>query len=94
MRNLVIALAFAICAALPQAASARDPAPGQTPKTADRSLPSSKVPELLQKVGVNLISKAKAAECTAEGETCASNEQCCPGLQCAGGPPATCATED
>jgi len=42
----------------------------------------------------DLISKAHAAECTDEGETCTSNEQCCSGLECTGGPPTTCTAED
>jgi hypothetical protein len=49
---------------------------------------------LLQRLGIGLIPKARAAECTREGETCTSNEQCCPGLECGGGPPATCLTEE
>jgi hypothetical protein len=55
---------------------------------------ASSWPELLNSLGVNLFSKAHAAECTPEGETCTSNEQCCPGLECSGGPPMTCVQED
>jgi hypothetical protein len=49
---------------------------------------------LLQKLGINPIAKAQAAECTDEGETCTSTEQCCSGLECTGGPPASCVPED
>lgn len=100
MRNLAIALVFAICVGLPQTGSAEDPAQRQFRDRADHALPSSGLAKLLQNLGVDVISKARlisearAAECTEEGETCASTEQCCPGLQCAGGPPATCTTED
>jgi hypothetical protein len=52
------------------------------------------LPELLRQFGIRLIPKARAAECAEEGETCTSTEQCCAGLECSGGPPAICATED
>jgi hypothetical protein len=52
------------------------------------------LPKLLRTLGVDLIPGAHAAECTSEGETCTSNEQCCPGLECSGGPPATCVEEE
>jgi hypothetical protein len=94
MPNLLLALALTFCAVFPQAASTQDLAPPQSRETTDRSPLKAQRPELLQRLGVNLISKARAAECTAEGETCTSNEECCPGLECAGGPPATCSTED
>ena len=100
MRNVIIALAFTVCAAIPQASSAETPTAAQPRPSPDRMLlksqfsEKSQLPGLLQRLGVNPISKAQAAECTEEGETCTSNEQCCPGLQCAGRPPATCTTED
>src|SRR5690349_7996875 len=92
MRFLVAAIALLGYAALPQAASAGEAkAPHAVEQTA-RPSSSSQWPELLRNLGVNLIGQARAAECTPEGETCTSNEQCCPGLECSGGPPATCAT--
>jgi hypothetical protein len=94
MRNWVMALAFAVCAMAPQTAFAENPASLQVRQSADQSLLAAQLPALLQRLGVVLISKAQAAECTPEGETCTSNEQCCPGLECTGGPPATCSTED
>jgi hypothetical protein len=95
MPNLLLTLAIAFCAVLPQAASTQDLAPPQSRETSDPSPPfEAQRAERLQKLGMNLISKAQAAECTAEGEICTSNDQCCPGLQCTGGPPTTCSTED
>jgi hypothetical protein len=94
MRKLVVAFAFLACAVLSQAASAEDSTsvpPGE--KTTGLSV-RSQLPKSLQGFGVNLISKAHAAECTEEGEICTSNEQCCSGLECTGGPPTTCTPED
>lgn len=54
----------------------------------------SQLSDLLRQFGIGLIPKARAAECTEEGETCTSTEQCCTGLECTGGPPATCTSED
>jgi hypothetical protein len=94
MRYPVVAFAFLVYLAFPQASSA-EPLTITQSRAAIASAPSkSRLPELLQRFGFSFISRAQAAECTAEGETCTSNEQCCPGLQCAGGPPATCSTED
>jgi hypothetical protein len=89
-----MALAFAVCAIGPQTAFAENPISRHVPQPADHSLLAARLPALLQQLGAVLISKAQAAECTPEGETCTSNEQCCPGLECTGGPPATCSTED
>jgi hypothetical protein len=94
MRIWLMALAFAVCAIGPQTAFAENPISRQVPRPADHSLLAARLPALLQQLGAVLISKAQAAECTPEGETCTSNEQCCPGLDCTGGPPATCSTED
>ena len=92
MRNLPISLAIALFLVLPQAALAGDSALSREP--AGQSLPRAQLPELLQKFAAGLISKARAAECTAEGEPCTANDQCCPGLQCVGGPPTTCVIEE
>jgi hypothetical protein len=94
MRKWIVALAFAVCAIGPQTAFADNPSSRQAHPPADHSLLAAQLPALLQRLGAVLISKAQAAECTPEGETCTSNEQCCPGLECAGGPPSTCSTED
>jgi hypothetical protein len=94
MRNFVVTLVFTVCVGVAQASSAGCLTPAQTRETADRLPLKGQLPDSLQKLGVGLISKARAAECTAEGETCTADEQCCPGLECAGGPPATCTIED
>jgi hypothetical protein len=95
MRVLLAALALTVCAAaLPRNTSAAEPAPLGLIEKTSRPSAAGHLLELLQRLGVGLISPAQAAECTREGETCTSNEQCCPGLECSGGPQATCATED
>jgi hypothetical protein len=94
MRILLVALALTVCFAFLEAASAADVAPPQASEKAARSLVKSQLPEMLQKLGIDLISRARAAECTEEGETCTSNEQCCSGLECTGGPPTICSQED
>jgi hypothetical protein len=94
MRKSVVALALLACAVVSQAASAEDSASVLPGEKATGPSVKNRLPKLLQGFGVNLISKAHAAECTEEGETCTSNEQCCSGLECTGGPPTTCAPED
>ena len=94
MRKLLVVPAVMVCVALSASVSARDltliePVPG-----AASSPLASQMSELFRQFGIHLIPKAKAAECTEEGETCTSTEQCCAGLECSGGPPAICATED
>ena len=86
MRNAVVALAFALALAIPIASRA------DTTALPHRSV--GPVAGLLQRLNLHLIAPAKAAECTEEGEACAANEDCCPGLVCGGGPPATCGAED
>jgi len=94
MRVQPAALTLLALVASPIAASAGDPtATEPVAKIPPQSL-TNQLPALLQRLGINLIAKAQAAECIEEGETCTSTEQCCPGLECAGGPPATCAPED
>jgi hypothetical protein len=88
MRILLVLLAVTICVVLPRASSAED----RLPATLAEKV--SQLPKLLRTLGVDLIPGAHAAECTSEGETCTSNEQCCPGLECSGGPPATCVEEE
>jgi hypothetical protein len=93
MCNSLLALAVVFGIALSQSVSAKDLTFAEpAPNAGSSSLRN--VPELLHQFGIHLISKARAAECTQEGEICTSSEQCCAGLECSGGPPATCTTED
>jgi hypothetical protein len=95
MRILLVALAVTASVVLPQASSAQDDR--MPPRATERNIGASLVrelPTLLRVLGLVGIQSAKAAECTREGETCTSNEECCPGLECSGGPPATCMEED
>lgn len=94
MRNLPLSLALTLFAVVSHAALAGAPEPPLTREPAKQSLFKAQFPELLRKFDVSPISKARAAECTGEGEICASDEQCCPGLQCVGGPPTTCSIEE
>ena len=94
MRNLPTSLAIALFLVLPRAALAENPAPALSREPAGQSLLGAQLPELLQKFKIGLISRARAAECTAEGEPCTANDQCCPGLQCVGGPPTICSIEE
>jgi len=94
MAALLIVLALTVFAGMPRAAAAEDRTPaGPAFMIAEPSL-AGRLPTLFRHLRVELISTAHAAECTREGETCSSNEQCCPGLECGGGPPATCEEED
>jgi hypothetical protein len=94
MRILLVVLGLTASFALSQSCLAEDRSPLRSvPGVAGSSL-ASELPMLLHKLGVELMPRAHAAECTSEGETCTSNEQCCPGLECSGGPPATCVEED
>ena len=94
MRNSVIALAVVVCIALLQSVSAKEATslPPASPEAASRF--RDQLSELLHQFGIGLIKKVEAAECVEEGETCTSTEQCCAGLECSGGPPATCTSED
>jgi hypothetical protein len=94
MRIVAAILALTVCVSVPQVSSAEGLLSGHLANTASGPVANNRLPGLLQKLGLNLIGKAQAAECTAEGETCTSNEQCCSGLECTGGPPATCTAED
>ena len=94
MRKPLVVLALVVCVALSASVSAKEltliePAPG-----AASSPLGNQMSELLRQFGIRLIPKARAAECAEEGETCTSREQCCAGLECSGGPPTICATED
>ncbi len=94
MRNLAVSLLLALLAVVPQPVLAGDPTPRLSREPAEHSLLGAQLPELLQKFDLGLISKAHAAECTAEGEPCTPDQQCCPGLQCVGGPPTVCSIEE
>lgn len=94
MRILFVVLALTVSAVLPRASSAEDRSAVRSAERVSQPSLVSQLPTLFRTLGVELIPSARAAECTSEGETCTSNEQCCPGLECSGGPPATCVEED
>jgi len=94
MRILLLLLALSASVVLPRAASAEDRPPVRPDARVTEPFLATQLPTLLSRLGIELISRAYAAECTREGETCSSNEQCCPGLECSGGPPATCVEEE
>ena len=94
MRILLLLLALSASVVLPRAASAEDRPPVRPDARVTEPFLATQLPMLLRTLGGRLIPSAHAAECTGEGETCTSNEQCCPGLECSGGPPATCVEED
>jgi len=91
MRNSVIALAVVACVALPQSICAKE-AISLRPAPTEGATRFSDQSELLHQFGIGLIKKVRAAESAEEGET--STEQCCAGLECSGGPPATFTAED
>ena len=94
MRILLVVLALTVSVVLPQPSSAEDPRPVRPDARVIEPVLATQLPTLLRTLGGQLIRSAHAAECTSEGETCTSNEQCCPGLECSGGPPATCVEEE
>ena len=94
MRILLVVLALTVSVGLPRASSADDRPTARLAERVGEPFLVSHLPTLFRTLGVELIPRAHAAECTAEGETCTSKEQCCPGLECSGGPPATCVEED
>jgi hypothetical protein len=94
MRILLVVLALTLPVILPRASFPEDRPPARSAERVTEPLLVSQLPTLLRTLGVEWIRSAHAAECTREGETCTSNEQCCPGLECSGGPPATCVEED
>jgi hypothetical protein len=94
MRSLAVAFLLTACIGVPHPVFAGDVKPTQPPAKASGPALGNRLQELLEKLGITVISKARAAECIEEGETCTANEQCCAGLQCVGGPPATCSLEE
>jgi len=94
MCNSPLALAVVVCITLSQSASAKELRYAGSVPNAAGSLLGSQLVKLVHPLDIRLISRAGAAECTEEGETCTSTEQCCTGLECSGGSPATCTTED
>lgn len=94
MRTQLVALVLVVGVALPMSSWAEDLTPTRPAQGAPPHIAANQQAGLLQRLGFNPIAKAHAAECTDEGETCTSTEQCCSGLECTGGPPATCVPED
>ena len=94
MRILFVVLALTVSVALPRTSSAQDQPSVRPDARVTEPFLVNQLPTLFRRLGVEVIPSAHAAECTSEGETCTSNEQCCPGLECTGGPPATCVEED
>ena len=94
MRTVFVVLLLAMCVALPRTSSAEERSPARLGQSVVEPPFADRLPNLLRVLGIELVPNAHAAECTGEGETCSSNEQCCPGLECSGGPPATCVVED
>jgi hypothetical protein len=95
MREVVLAVAFAAAAMVPYAAAAEAARAPQSPSPAIAPASGGGLASLLRKLHIDLISPAKAAaESTEEGETCSADEECCAGLRCGGGPPATCSLDE
>ena len=92
MRILLVAFALTVSVVVPQTSSAEDRPQARLAES--KPILVRQLPNFFRTLGIALIPSAHAAECTREGETCTSNEQCCPGLECSGGPPATCVLED
>jgi hypothetical protein len=94
MRTLLLLFALIVSVVLPRASFAEDRPPVRPDARVTEPFFAKQLPGLFRTLGLELIPSARAAECTREGETCKSNEQCCPGLECSGGPPATCVEEE
>jgi hypothetical protein len=94
MCNPPLALTVVVCIALSQSVSAKELRYAESVPNAAGSLLRSQLAKLVHPLDIRLISRARGAECTEEGETCTSTEQCCAGLECSGGSPATCTAED
>ena len=94
MRNLITTVALVTCLAVPLSVSAEgfNPTTTQSPANVTNL---SELSELFHKLGLGLISTAQAQQqCRDESETCTSDAQCCPGLECVGGPPGACREKD
>src|SRR5271166_3396372 len=74
MRNLMLTVALPVCVAVPLSASAQGLTPLQSSTNTSSASLRNQLPQLLQEFGINLISKAQAAECTEEGASCTSDE--------------------
>jgi hypothetical protein len=94
VRILLAAFILTASVVLPRASSAENWTPARPAERIVEPSLVSKLPALFRTLGIVVIPSAHAAECTSEGETCTSNEQCCPGLECVGGPPTTCVEEE
>ena len=93
MRNPIMAVALLACVAVPLCASGEGLSPA-TPQSPTEKTGFSQLSELFRKFSINLTTKAQAQQCRDEGETCTSDEQCCPGFDCVGGPPGACREKD
>ena len=82
MRILAVALALIGSVAAPLASSAEDREPARPAQNCWNRRSQASCRNWFASRLSNLIPSARAAECTEEGETCTSNEQCCPGLEC------------
>jgi hypothetical protein len=94
MRNLLIGFALMLGVAVPQFASAEAPAAAQPAPPTVAVTPSHDVLRLLDRLSIEPIMAAQAAQCEDEGENCTSDAQCCSGLECTGAPHATCMPAD
>ena len=93
MRSPIMTVALVACIAVPLSVSAEGLRLPTTQSPAEKT-GFSQLSVLFQKFGVNLTSRAQAQQCRDEDETCTSDEQCCPGLECVGGPPGACREKD
>ena len=93
MRSLIAMVALQACVAVPLSVSAEGLSPANT-QSPTEGTSVSQLSQLIQKFSINLTSKAQAQQCRDEEETCTSDAQCCPGLECVGGPPGSCREKD
>jgi len=79
MGNSLVAVTVVVCIVLSASLSAEQPTLIEPSHAASRLPFRIQISELLRQLGIRLVPMARAAECTAEGETCKSTEQCCLG---------------
>ncbi len=77
-------------AAIPRPAVAEGDVTGFAQSAAPAKSANSPVRSLLDRLDINPIAKARAAECKGEGELCKKDGECCPDLRCTGDPQPTC----
>jgi hypothetical protein len=91
MRNRITIVALVACVTVPLSVAAE----GLNPPSTQSPRKATNLSDLFHKLGLGLISKAQAQQqCRDESETCTSDAQCCPGLECVGGPPGSCREKD